>query len=178
MILYLALAAQQQQVTEWPQRLALTVALVVVLALACWGMWRSWRKRSEQALPVVTAPPDFRADLQVRGRYVGTSPAEDWMQRVLANGMGAPGNAFANVGPAGILLTREGEPDIFIDAGEVTGAEIGRGVAAQVAEKDGLVLWSWNAGDAHLATGFRPEAPEDVVTLVRASEQFVVQEEA
>lgn len=172
------LAVQQQQVTDWPQRLALTLIVLAVLALVCYGMWRSWHKRSRQTLPVPPVPADFRAHIQVAGRYLGTSPADDWMQRVVANGMGAPGRAYANLGAEGVLLTREGESDIFLDAGHITGAQIGRGVAAQVAEKDGIVLWSWTAGDAALSTGFRPDAPEDVVALVRASEKFVVQEDA
>ena len=45
------LAAQQQQVTAWPQRLALTVVVVAVTALAVWGMWRSWHKRAAVDLP-------------------------------------------------------------------------------------------------------------------------------
>lgn len=172
------LAAQSPQVTAWPQRLALTALVVAVIALSCWGMWRSWHRRASQELPVLPAPEHFAADLQIRGRYLGTSPADNWMVRIAANGMGAPGNAYAGLAAEGILLTREGESDIFIGSGQLTGVEIGRGVAAQVAEKDGLVLWFWNAGDTALQSGFRPELPEDVVRLLHASQKFLIQEEA
>lgn len=169
----LLLAAEQQQVTAWPQRLLLTAIVVAVTGLAVWGMWRSWRKRAAVKLPVETAPAGFTARTQVPGRYVGTAPAADWMQRVVANGMGAPGNAVAKVADPGVLLERVGEPDLFIAADQLRGAEIGRGVAGQVAEKDGLVLWLWEAGDTALQTGFRPDAPEDVVRLLEESQRLV-----
>ncbi len=167
------LAAQQQEVTAWPQRLLLTLAVVVVTVLAVWGMWRSWHKRAQMPLPVPTIPPDFAADTEIRGRYLGTSPAQDWMRRVVADGMGAPGNAIANVGDAGVVLTREGEPDLYLAASQIAEVHLGRGVAGQVAEKDGLVLWFWRAGDTALQTGFRPDAAEDVVRLLQASQRFV-----
>lgn len=172
------LAAQQQEVTAWPERLALTALMILVIALTCWGMWRSWHKRAAQTLPVRTAPADFAATLQVRGNYLGTSPADDWMRRITANGMGAPGNAVAGVGESGVLLTRQGESDVFIAADQISAVELGRGVAADVAEKDGVVLWFWSAGDTALQTGFRPDSAEDVARLVTASHQFAVQEDA
>ena len=166
------LAAQQQQVTAWPQRLILTAVVVAVTALAVWGMWRSWHKRAAVDLPVRTAPQGYVADLEIPGRYVGTAPAEDWMRRVVANGMGAPGNAVASVAAPGVLLTRQGESPLYLAADQITGVELGRGVAGQVAEKDGLVLWFWQAGDTALQTGFRPDAPQDVAHLLDASRLF------
>lgn len=170
------LAAQQAEVTEWPQRLALTVAVVVVAALAVWGMWRSWHKRASVTLPVETLPSGFTAEVEIVGRYLGTAPASDWMVRVAANGMGAPGNAIANIADPGVLLTREGESDLYIGADQITDVLIGRGVAGQVAEKDGIVLWFWQAGDMALQSGFRPDAPEDVARLLQVSQRFVGQE--
>ncbi len=170
------LAAQQQEVTAWPQRLLLTAVFVAITALAIWGMWRSWHRRAAMQLPVATAPVDFAAREQIAGRYLGTAPASDWMQRVVANGMGAPGNAIANIADPGVLLTREGEPDLFISAAQIIGVQIGRGVAGQVAEKDGIVLWLWQAGDTALQSGFRPDTPEEVATLFQVSQRFVGQE--
>lgn len=170
------LAAQQQEVTSWPQRLILTGAVLVVTALALWGMWRSWHKRAQVDLPVRTAPASFDPVESIAGRYLGTAPAADWMQRVVANGMGAPGNATAHVGSEGLLLTRVGEPDLFIATDQVLAVELGRGVAGQVAEKDGLVLWKWLAGDTPLQTGFRPDAPQDVARLLVTARRFTEEE--
>lgn len=167
------LAAQQQEVTAWPQRLALTLAVLAVTALAVWGMWRSWHKRAAQELPVESVPDGFTADTEIVGRYLGTAPGSDWMVRVAASGMGAPGNGIANLADPGVLISREGEPDLFLGADQISGVQIGRGVAGQVAEKDGIVLWLWSAGENALQTGFRPDAPEDVVRLFQASQRFV-----
>lgn len=174
----LLLAAEQQQVTAWPQRLVLTVLMMAVIALAIWGMWRSWHRRAGLELPVQQVPEGFVAHTEIIGRYLGTAPEHDWMQRVVANGMGAPGNAIANVADPGVLLAREGEVDLYIGADQVTGVEIGRGVAGQVAEKDGIVIWHWTAGDTALQSGFRPDAPEDVARLAAVSQQFVGEERA
>lgn len=163
------LAAESQQVTAWPQRLLLTLGVLAVSALAVWGMWRSWKRREELDLPLQRVPAGFEPDLEVVGRYLGTSPAQDWMQRVVAGGLGAPGNASASVAAQGVRLERIGESSIFLPADQITATELGRGVAAQVAEKDGVVLWFWSAGDTPLQTGFRPDAAEDVVRLVDAS---------
>lgn len=172
------LAAQSQEVTAWPQRLALTVGVVVVTVLAVWGMWRSWRRRAAVDLPLATVPAGYQPDLEVPGRYVGTAPAADWMQRVVASGLGAPGNATADVAAAGVRLERIGEPGVFITGDQITDVEIGRGVAGQVAEKDGLVLWFWSAGGTELQTGFRPDAAEDVVRLYETSRQLFAGEES
>ncbi len=171
------LATESQEVTSWPLRLALTAGVLAVIALSVWGMWRSWQRRASVDLPVREEPADYEPGLTVAGRYVGTAPASDWMQRVVASGLGAPGLASAGVGSAGVRLERVGEPNIFIAADQITGVELGRGVAGQVAEKDGLVLWYWTAGDSALETGFRPDAAVDVVSLYTRSRELFVGEE-
>jgi hypothetical protein len=119
-------------------------------------MWRSWQRRASVELPVREQPADYEPGLTVAGRYVGTAPASDWMQRVVASGLGAPGLASAGLGAAGVRLERVGEPNIFIAADQITGVELGRGVAGQVAEKDGLVLWSLDGRGQCLGDGFPP----------------------
>lgn len=171
------LAAESQQVTAWPQRLALTAVVLAVTALAVWGMWRSWRRRAAVELPLQPVPAGYLPDLEVAGRYVGTAPADDWMQRIVASGLGAPGNATADVAQQGVRLERIGEPSVFIAAAQITDVTLGRGVAGQVAEKDGLVLWYWTAGDADLQSGFRPDRPEDVVALYEKSRALFAGEE-
>ena len=171
------LAAQTQEVTAWPQRLALTAGVLAVTLLAVWGMWRSWRRRAGVELPLAPVPVGYQPELEVAGRYVGTAPAADWMQRVVASGLGAPGNATADVAATGVRLERIGEPSVFIAAEQIADVALGRGVAGQVAEKDGLVLWFWSAGDTSLQTGFRPDRPEDVVALYQASCRLFVGEE-
>lgn len=172
------LGAQSQEVTSWPQRLLLTAVVVAVIALAVWGMWRSWRRRAALDLPLRQLPADFAPEVVVTGRYLGTAPAADWMQRVVASGLGAPGNAVAQVAAAGLHLERVGEDSIFIAADQIVGVDLGRGVAGQVAEKDGVVLWLWTAGDHALQTGFRPDAAEDVAALYTRSRELFAGEES
>jgi hypothetical protein len=172
------LAAATADVTAWPQRLALTSGVLAVMAASVWGMWRSWHRRAQLELPVRPVPEPYAAQLSVGGRYLGTAPAEDWMRRVVAAGLGAPGNATASVGPSGVLLTRVGEPDAYIAADQITDVRLGRGVAGQVAEADGVVIWDWAAGQTHLQTGFRPDSAEHVVDLYTASRAHFAGEES
>jgi len=171
------LAAQSQEVTALPERLALTAVVLAVTLLAVWGMWRSWRRRAAQELPMQAVPTGYVPALEVAGRYVGTSPADDWMRRVVAGGLGAPGNATADVSAQGVRIERIGEPVVFIGADQVVDVQLGRGVAGQVAEKDGLVLWFWDAGESTLQTGFRPDAADDVATLYTNSRRLFTGEE-
>ena len=171
------LAAQSQEVTALPQRLALTAGVVAVTLLAVWGMWRSWKRRAAQDLPMQAVPTGYSPELEVAGRYVGTAPADDWMRRVVAAGLGAPGNATADVSEQGVRIERIGEPVVFIGADQVVDVQLGRGVAGQVAEKDGLVLWFWNAGQTTLQSGFRPDAAEDVAALYTNSRRLFAGEE-
>ena len=161
------LAAESQQVTAWPQRLLLTLGVLAVSALAVWGCGAVG---SDEALdlPLQRVPAGFEPDLEVVGRYLGTSPAQDWMQRVVAGGPGCPGQRLGQRGGAGRTSgTHRGIVDL--PAGRPDHRHRTRPrVAAQVAEKDGVVLWFWSAGDTP-ADGISPDAAEDVVRLVDAS---------
>ena len=160
------------QTTQWPERLALTLLMVAVVALAVYGMWHGWRGRGRRQafLPELPTLPDDPgpAVAAAEGRYVGTVFAPDWLDRVVARGLGAPGRACATVSAAGLLIDRDGEPPIFIPLAAIDSVASGRGLAAHVAERDGLLVVTWRLGDSLLATAFRADLTAEQSALVSA----------
>ena len=77
----------------WPERIALTIAIVLFVGVALWVMWRFWRRpgRGQHDLPVLPTPP---ADLghalagPFEGRYLATTLSDDPAQRFVVHGLG------------------------------------------------------------------------------------------
>ncbi len=146
-------------VTQWPQRLLLTAVVLAVVGLAVLGMWRGWRNRARRQgdLGELAPAPADRGEVLARaeGRYVGTVRSGQWLDRIVAQGLGPVGDATLEVSSGGVLLDRVGEPPIFIPLADLVGVGTGRGIAGEVVERDGLAIVGWSLGGARLDTGFR-----------------------
>lgn len=170
------------EVTAWPERLLLTAAVIGVIVLAAWGMWRGWRRRSERESAELAALAEVPtslspAQVEVSGSYVGTVRRGDWMVRVLAHGLGAPGSAVASVHPEGVLFDRDGAAALFIPASAMTGVQTGNGLAGTVRERDGIAVIGWTWGGIELDSGFRsPDATAQHAFISAASALLVDQE--
>lgn len=173
-------AAASPEVTKWPQRLLLTLAMVAIVALAVYGMWRGWRNReARQAdIPELPVPPaDTGPTLaSCEGRYVGTVRSGDWLDRVVARGLGVPGRAAVEVTAAGVLVDRDGAPYVFIPTTMLTAVGSGKGVAGDVVERDGLAIVSWRlGGQVDLDTAFRADRAVDQRAVIEAVATLVAQ---
>jgi hypothetical protein len=153
-------APRSAPVTDWGARLAWTAGVLLVVAGLYLLMWRGWRRRGRRqqdvpSLPPV--PPDPGPVLvgPVDGVYVTTTRHGDWLDRVVAHGLGPRSRGTLTVAEAGALLVRRGAPDVFVPAGALTGARLERGLAGKVVEEGGLVVLTWEHGDVRLDTGFR-----------------------
>lgn len=169
-----ALPAQSSpEVTQWPQRLLLTALVLGFVALVCWGMWRGWRARARRQadLPAPAEPPtDFGAvAARAEGRYVATVRADQWLDRIVAHGLGAPAAGELLVGPAGVLVERDGAPALFVPAADIVLATTGTGMAGDVVEREGLAVIRWTLGEAQLDTGFRARSAEQQREVVAAA---------
>ena len=132
-------------------------ALVLVLAYA--GMWRGWRRRAaKHDLPPLEHPPSVRdlPDAKVGGgaRYVGTTVAGDWLDRVVARGLGARSVCRLNLSPEGLDVIRMAG-SFRIPAAALRGARHDQGIAGKVVPPHGLLVVTWEHGDYMLDTGFR-----------------------
>ena len=148
------------------------VLVVLVVALAWWGMRRGWQGRSRRQayLPAPQVPPADPGQPLARaeGLYVGTVLAEQWLERVVAHGLGARAGATLTVFPSGLLLERDGAPALWVPDAALRACRRDTGLAGRVTETGGLVVWTWNLGDTVLDSGFRPRHAVDTDTLVSA----------
>lgn len=162
---------EQAPVTAWPQRLALTAAVVAVIALAVWGMWRNWRKRiARQAWVQVPTPPEGGLDVVASypARYVASVATGDWLDRIAAEGLGMPGRAEVLVAGTGLLVEREGERTLYLPGDVIEGVSSARGMAQEVYEQGGLVAISWRSGAGSVTTGLRMGSAQDHTALIEA----------
>lgn len=162
-------------VTDWPERLLL-VALLVVALLAVLGMMRAgWVRRGRRQgdiapLPEVPQTPTAEALLAAApARYLGTTRAGDWLDRVVVHGLGTPSAAEVTVGTGGVWCRRTGAPDLFVPAAQLSGARHDRGMAGRVYEAGGVLVVTWRHAGVDLDTGLRvrdAEAAERLRTAV------------
>lgn len=138
----------------------LTIAIVIVVfALMRWG-WRS-RIRRQSGLPELPPPPaDLleRVSARAEGMYVVTTPTGMPLERIAVHGMGVRGNAEVLVAEAGVLINRQGAPDIYIPRERLQAVSTTSGMIGKFVERDGLVVFTWRLGDTVVDTGFRARA--------------------
>ncbi|MGC0419683.1 hypothetical protein [Embleya sp. AB8] len=164
----LLLAAEQKsaQVTNWSGRLLwIGICLVFVLGVYLL-MWRAWQKRAarQAALPALPAVPDHDAAPLLEplvGRYFGSTTAGDWLDRVVAHGLGTRSPVELTLRADGLLVERPAATDFFVPAAALTGVRHEQGIAGKVLPEGGLLVITWTHGDTSLDSGFRGDHPDD-----------------
>ena len=127
--------------------------LVLVLALAGWGMWYGWRERTRRSAVAVPAPPAVPDDLgalllgPLDGTYVSTTRSGDWLDRVSAHDLGVRSAAQVEVHTGGVLLRRQGARDVLVPGDRLRAVGTAPGMAGKFVGGEGLVVLTWSAGD-------------------------------
>ena len=174
-------------------RYALTIALLLaVCALAFTGMRRGWQGRERRTATLVPALPAFPADgdpalgaavtTPFEATYVSTTAAGDWLDRVVAHGLGARSAALVRVFAGGVRIDRQGARDLFVPASDVRGARTAPGMAGKYVGRDGIVVLTWQVPEAAagaqptlLDTGLRLRHRADRAILIAAIEALTAQ---
>jgi hypothetical protein len=163
------------------------VLLFVVLALIAWLTLSLYRGRgrmggspaSRQALarlpfpqpPLELAGPEGAALMPATtAMYLGTTMAGDWNDPVEVGDIAMQAPATLHVSPAGLLVDRTGASPLWVPAGSVRGARLGRSVAGRVQTGDGLLVVTWQLGGHLLDTGFHGDQAQypDLLRTLRA----------
>jgi len=146
-----------------PEWLLPVTILFVVLGLAYLGMWLGWRRRARrhelpplQPAPAVADLPP--AKLQAGARYFGTTISGNWLERVVAHGLGARSGARISLSSEGLDVIRLAG-SFRIPAAALRGARHDQGIAGKVVPPHGILVVTWQHGDLLLDTGFRLEPP-------------------
>lgn len=151
----------------------LQAGLLLLLAIpVVWGlMWWGWRGRVRRQGDVAALPPvpqGFSPDRlgPVEGTYVSTTTEGDWLDRVVAHGLGVRSPVEASLGSAGLLLARRGAPDLWIPATAMRGVRREPGMAGKYVGGEGLVVVTWRHAETTLDTGLRLRRGDDEAQLV------------
>jgi hypothetical protein len=142
--------------------------LFVVLFLAYLGMWAGWRRRSRKHdIPALVPAPAVAdlptAKLQAGARYFGTTVSGDWLDRVVARGLGARSSCRLSLSSEGLDVIRLAG-SFRIPADALRGARHDQGIAGKVVPPHGLLVVTWQHGDLVLDTGFRLSDPAATTT--------------
>ncbi len=149
----------------------LVLATVAVAALAAMGM--GWRRRAGRWAGLVAELPAVPGTVvevlgPVEATYVATTPDDDRWQRIPAARLGVRAPADVVVTDAGVLVRRDGGPDLYVPGDQVLDAAAADGIAGTAVGHGRLALVRWRAGDRVLATGLLPRHERDRSALIDA----------
>ncbi|MEU9983706.1 hypothetical protein [Streptomyces sp. NPDC050856] len=171
-LIELAAEPKSAEVTDWAARLGWVAGLVLFIAFVYWLMrqgW-TWRGNLQSDLPELPAVPEEpgRAGLTLSGRYHGSTTAGQWLDRIVAHGLGARSRAELTLSDAGLAVVRPGANDFFIPADRLRGARLDKGIAGKVLAEGGLLIVTWAHGDKLLDSGFRSDRAAEHTAWVEA----------
>lgn len=178
--LYLRLAAEQKsaEVTDWPARISWVVGLLVLIAFVYWLMRQGWKWRGslQSDLPELPTTPEGFADggkrLTLTGRYHASTTAGQWLDRIVARGLGTRSRAELTLTDQGLDVVRPGAADFFVPAAALRGARLDQGIAGKVLPEGGLLIITWAHGDRLIDSGFRSDRAAEHAAWVEAVEQL------
>jgi hypothetical protein len=136
---------------------AVPVAILFgLLLLAFAGMWWGWRRRGRKHdLPPLPAVTPVTSRFGADGRYFGTAVAGDWLDRVVARGLGSRSDCTLVLGEDGVDVRRPGLESFRIPATALGGARHDLGIAGKVVPPHGVLVVTWRHGGLTLDSGFR-----------------------
>lgn len=160
---------------EWIGGLVTLAGGLVLVGAMVWGWRGRARRQGDLPAPAAAPPPGGLGETvldDVAGIYVSTVRGGDWLDRVLAHGLGTRSPAVLSAGAAGLWWRRAPARDIFVPAGDVLAVARTRGQAGKYTPEKGIVVVSWRNGEHSFDTAFRPRerhrAEEITTTLAGA----------
>ncbi|AIR97217.1 hypothetical protein [Streptomyces glaucescens] len=160
-LLLLAAEKESAEVTDWAARLAWVVGLALFVALVYWLMREGWKWRGtlQGDLPELPGAPDEPGEvrLTMSGRYHGSTTAGQWLDRIVAHGLGSRSRAELTLTDAGLDVVRPGAADFFVPAAALREARLDKGIAGKVLTEGGLLVVTWAHGGKLIDSGFRSD---------------------
>ncbi|MEV6726107.1 hypothetical protein AB0M94_34800 [Streptomyces xanthochromogenes] len=171
-LINLAAEEKSAEVTNWGGRIGWVVGLLLFVALVYWLMrqgWQ-WRGRLQADLPGLPTAPETpgEAKLELSGRYHGSTTAGQWLDRIVAHGLGVRSKAELTLTDAGLDVVRPGANDFFVPAAQLREARLDKGIAGKVLTEGGLLVVTWSHGDKLIDSGFRSDRAEQHPAWVAA----------
>ncbi|MCP3817039.1 hypothetical protein NLX86_02440 [Streptomyces sp. A3M-1-3] len=187
-----AVAAEQKsaEVTDWAARIGWVVGLLLFVALVYWLMRQGWKWRGtlQGDLPELITRPDGLPEarlphpspttalngggepplLTLNGRYHGSTTAGQWLDRIVAHGLGTRSRVELTLTDTGLDVVRPGAADFFVPAAALREARLDKGIAGKVLAEGGLLIVTWQHGDRLIDSGFRSDRAAEHAAWVEA----------
>ncbi|MGI5467660.1 hypothetical protein [Streptomyces sp. CA-132043] len=178
----LAAAQKSAEVTNWPARIGWVVGLLLFIALLYWLMREGWKWRGtlQGDLPELPQTPDTPGEprLTMSGRYHGSTTAGQWLDRIVARGLGTRSRAEVTLTEQGVDVVRPGAQDFFIPAADLLGARLDKGIAGKVLPEGGLLVLTWRLGEKEIDSGFRSDRAAEHAAWVTALDETIQRKDA
>ena len=160
-VILLAAEKESAEVTDWAARVGWVVGLGLFVALVYWLMREGWKWRGtlQGDLPELPGAPDEPgpAKLAMSGRYHGSTTAGQWLDRIVAHGLGTRSRVELTLTDAGLDVVRPGAADFFVPVAALREARLDKGIAGKVLTEGGLLVVTWAHGDKLIDSGFRSD---------------------
>ncbi|MFJ4694706.1 hypothetical protein [Streptomyces sp. NPDC088766] len=179
-VILLAAERESAEVTDWAARVGWVVGLGLFVALVYWLMREGWKWRGtlQGDLPELPAAPSEPGGarptvLSMSGRYHGSTTAGQWLDRIVAHGLGTRSRVQLTLTDAGLHVVRPGANDFFVPAGALREAVLGKGIAGKVLTEGGLLLVTWEHGGTLIDSGFRSDHAAEHTEWVEAINSMI-----
>ncbi|WP_369032030.1 MULTISPECIES: PH-like domain-containing protein [Streptomyces] len=174
---YIAAEQKSAEVTDWAARVGWLVGLALFVALIYWLMREGWKWRGtlQGDLPELPAAPDEpgEARLTMSGRYHGSTTAGQWLDRIVAHGLGTRSRVELTLTDAGLDVVRPGAADFFVPLEALREARLDKGIAGKVLTEGGLLVVTWAHGERLIDSGFRSDTAAEHNEWVRTLNQMI-----
>ncbi|WP_393055642.1 hypothetical protein [Streptomyces sp. LN549] len=170
----LAAEPKSAEVTDWSARISWVIGLIVLIAFVYWLMRQGWKWRGslQSGLSDLATTPDGFADgeklLTLTGRYHASTTAGQWLDRIVAHGLGTRSRVELTLTEQGLDVVRPGATDFFVPAAELRGARTDKALAGKVLPEGGLLVITWALGDQLIDSGFRSDHSAEHAAWVEA----------
>ncbi|MDT0572390.1 hypothetical protein RM704_33865 [Streptomyces sp. DSM 3412] len=176
-VILLAAEKESAEVTDWAARIGWVVGLALFVALVYWLMREGWKWRGtlQSDLPELATAPDEpgAARLSMSGRYHGSTTAGQWLDRIVAHGLGTRSRVELTLTDAGLDVVRPGATDFFVPVDALREARLDKGIAGKVLTEGGLLVVTWEHGGKLLDSGFRSDRAAEHNEWVETMNQMI-----
>ncbi|MEV0324694.1 hypothetical protein ACIBKX_40550 [Streptomyces sp. NPDC050658] len=176
-LLQLAAEKESADVTDWAARIGWVVGLLLFIALVYWLMREGWKWRGtlQGDLPELPSAPSEPgpARLELTGRYHGSTTAGQWLDRIVARGLGTRSRVELTLTDAGLDVVRPGATDFFVPAAQLREARLDKGIAGKVLAEGGLLIVTWEHGEKQIDSGFRSDHAAEQAEWVEAINNMI-----